>query len=377
MSKNDGRLPVCRSVFFILKSFVMKSQAFKYAVGIDISKSDFHVCLSVIDNLQKVTIKASRSFTNDSRGFQGLANWVKSHHKQSELPLVYLMEATGVYYENLAWFLHHLGCHITVILPKKAKHYFKGIGLKSKNDKIDARGLAQMAAEQNLDAWTPISPQIEQLRALTRHHQVFQEQKTICNNQIHAIEHSHYQDELILNDLREVVNLIDQKLKAIKKKIDKVVEEDAFLKEKFSLVLPIKGVGLLTIATIVAETNGFEFFENQRQLTSYAGYDVTERQSGKYAGKQTISKQGNARIRKVLCMPAFNVVRFQEKPFANLFERVYQRTNLKMKAYVAVQRKILVLIYALWKKNEIYDPNKVASTSEATLDEVAKPLLLQ
>ena len=62
-------------------------------------------------------------------------------------------------------------------------------------------------------------------------------------------------------------------------------------------------------------------------------------------------------------MPAFNVVRLQQTSFKNLFERIYQRTNLKMKGYVAVQRKILVLIFALWKKNEKYDPNKVAPTS--------------
>ena len=66
---------------------------------------------------------------------------------------------------------------MSVILPKKAKHYFKSLGLKSKNDKIDARGLAQMAAQQNLDTWKPISPQIQELRALTRYYNTLQEQK--------------------------------------------------------------------------------------------------------------------------------------------------------------------------------------------------------
>ena len=154
----------------------MNNPLLKYAVGIDVSKDEFDAggvppCLSVIDTSQKVTIKATRSFTNGSKGSQGLAQWVKSHHKQADLPIVYLMEATGVYYEHLAFFLHHLECHVTVILPKKSKHYFKGIGLKSKNDKIDARGLAQMAAEQHLDSWKPISPQIQELRALTRYNQ--------------------------------------------------------------------------------------------------------------------------------------------------------------------------------------------------------------
>jgi transposase len=69
----------------------------KYAVGIDVSKDSFHVCLSVIDTLQKVTIKASRSFSNQSKGFQELAHWVKNHRKEEDIPLVYLMEATGTH----------------------------------------------------------------------------------------------------------------------------------------------------------------------------------------------------------------------------------------------------------------------------------------
>lgn len=185
------------------------------------------------------------------------------------------------------------------------------------------------------------------MRALTRHYQTLQEQKTVFNNQIHAIEHSHHQDKLVLKDLGELVKLINEKLYAIKKPIAKVVEDDPFLKEKFALITLIQGVGLLTVETIVAETNAFEFFENERQLTSYSDYDVTERKSGKFVGQRRISKQGNSRIRKILCMPTFNVVRFQQKPFTALFERVYERTNLKMKGYVAVQRKILVLIFAL------------------------------
>jgi len=44
------------------------------------------------------------------------------------------------------------------------------------------------------------------------------------------------------------------------------------------------------------------------------------------------------------------------KPF---FERILARHNQKMKAYVAVQRKLLILIYTLWKKNEEYNPDQL------------------
>ncbi len=52
-------------------------------------------------------------------------------------------------------------------------------------------------------------------------------------------------------------------------------------------------------------------------------------------------------------MPAFNMIRFDVGNFKPFFERILARHNQKMKAYVAVQKKLLVLIYTIWKKNEV------------------------
>ena len=108
---------------------------------------------------------------------------------------------------------------------------------------------------------------------------------------------------------------------------------------------------------IVAETNGFAAFENVAQLVSYAGYDVVENQSGKRSGKTKISKKGNHRIRRCLHFPAFNMITYDVAPFKNLYERVYEKSKIKMKAYTAVQKKLLAFIYILWKKDEAFDPN--------------------
>lgn len=83
----------------------------------------------------------------------------------------------------------------------------------------------------------------------------------------------------------------------------------------------MKGVGIMTVATLLAETNGFLLFKNAPQLVSYCGYDVIENQSGKHKGKTRISKKGNRHIRRILHMPAFNVIRYKVATFAQLFER--------------------------------------------------------
>ena len=152
-------------------------------------------------------------------------------------------------------------------------------------------------------------------------------------------------------------------LKFIKEHVNSSEE----VKQKVDNICLVKGIGLLTVATIIGETNGFEMFENIRQLVSYSGYDVVENQSGKHFGKTKISKKGNAHIRRILHMPSFTVVRYDQKPFADLFERVYERTNIKMKGYVAVQKKMLIYIYTLWKNNQPYQPrvNNISGNDES------------
>jgi transposase len=112
----------------------------------------------------------------------------------------------------------------------------------------------------------------------------------------------------------------------------------------------------LSFAVIAAETNGFILFDNAASLVSYAGYDVVENQSGKHTGRTRISKKGNSRIRRILHMPSLCAIRDDQPQFKNLYERVYERTKIKMKGYVAVQKKLLVMMYYLWKKNEQYNP---------------------
>ena len=121
-------------------------------------------------------------------------------------------------------------------------------------------------------------------------------------------------------------------------------------------VCTIKGVGVITAASVIAETNGFALFKNKAQLVSYAGYDVVENQSGSSLnGKTRISKKGNSHIRRCLHFPALVAIKHNIR-FKNLYDRVFENTKIKMKGAVAVQRKLLVLIYTLYRKNQPFDP---------------------
>ncbi len=261
-----------------------------------------------------------------------------------------------VYHEALAWFLHSKERPVSILLPNKAKSFLKANGAKSKNDSIDARGLAQIGAEKKLDLWIPPSKQLYALRAYTRQYQSVMEMHTSMCNQLHSIQHGQFQDKAIIKQLQRTIKLFEKQLKEMEGIMTKVIKADPVLNQHYQNISAIKGIGLISFAVIAAETNGFILFENAASLVSYAGYDVVENQSGRHTGRTKISKKGNSRIRRILHMPALCAVRDDQPQFKALFERVYDRTKIKMKGYVAVQKKLLVMIYYLWKKNERYDP---------------------
>ena len=49
--------------------------------------------------------------------------------------------------------------------------------------------------------------------------------------------------------------------------------------ERVEKLMPVKGVKLMTVATIVAETQSFEHFKKPKQVINHAGYDVLQRKS--------------------------------------------------------------------------------------------------
>lgn len=329
----------------------------KYSVGLDVSSKKIDGSICVIDKNQQVQFKSKITFNNTVSGFENLDSWITKWHKDMDLPLVVCMEATGVYHENCALYLFEKGYKLSIVLPNKAKKYLECLGLKSKNDSIDARGLAQMGAEQCLSLWQPLGRYYYELRHYTRQHQNIQELKTVISNQIHALEHSMYRSDLLIDQLKSTLVLFNSQLKELDKKIKLHLKSDIVVYQKCLNILAMKGLGYLTIATLIAETNGFELFENYKQLVSYAGYDIVEAQSGTRVGKTKISKKGNSRIRRALHMPSLVVITSKEKPFLDLYNRTFEKHAIKMKSYVAVQKKLLVMVYHLWKKNERYDPD--------------------
>lgn len=328
----------------------------KQSVGIDIAKLTFTACVCIKYSDQSEKNSEGREFKNSKTGFNQLVKWVaKLTDKNAKV--FYAMEATGIYYEPLAYHLHKLHKPVAVILPNKVAYFAKSLNIKDKTDDVDARTIALMSCERKLSEWAPPSPVFKKLRAVTRLHKSLLHDKTQNTNRLKQLECGFEPVKLTLRMLKSNIKTLDKQLKQLELTMEEILKSDVLIWAKVKNLLTIKGIGLKTIAIVLAETQGFALFENQRQLISFCGYDVVRKQSGtSIKGKSRISKKGNSHIRAAMFFPAISASSCNPK-MKQIYTRINKKHSTKSIGLVALQRRLLVLMYALWKTNSPYLEN--------------------
>jgi len=328
----------------------------KQTVGIDISFKTFDARYGTIDNKQNTIISQAKSFNNSPAGFNLLLRWLKTVILAQNIPLFFVMEATGIYYELLAHFLFEHGFLVAVILPNKIRNYAKSLESKSKTDPIDAAVITRFGLERQLSLWSPPSQTIKTLRDLCREYQALKTISTEIKNQCHALKYSFKPYRESLKRKLQLLCFLKRQIALIQKEISALVKSDPQLTQHLINIKTVKGLGDITILTVLAETRCFQLVSNQKQLTSYAGLDIVFNDSGMKKGKSSISKKGNKFVRKALFMPALSACRANPH-LKSFYQRLLEKGKNKKLAIIAVARKLLLLIYTLWKSNSVFVPN--------------------
>lgn len=326
----------------------------RQVLGIDVAQKELVTCLGKLDEDLEVNLYAHKTFSNTAKGFELLVQWVKKQTDQG-VAVRYVMEATGVYHESLAYFLRNKDLEVSIVLPNKISNYARSLTVKTVTDKTASEAIAQFGLERKLDSWEKPSPTYKKIKQLTREREQLIKERTMVKNQLHAEQAEAEPNKTSVSRIKKRIEFLSKQEKEILLEITALVKSDEKTSSVVDLLCSLPGVGPLTAAIIVAETNGFELIRNKRQLTSYAGLDVKEKQSGtSVKGKPKISKKGNRFLRKALHLPALAAIRHDER-FKAIFVRLVSKHGIKMKAAVAVQRKLLEMMYTLFKTNEKYD----------------------
>jgi transposase len=118
-------------------------------------------------------------------------------------------------------------------------------------------------------------------------------------------------------------------------------------------LLSIKGLGTVSVAGLIGEVGDFSKFSTQSEIMKLAGLDLYEISSGRRKGQRRISKRGRSLLRKILFYAAIQMIR-KNGIMYDYYTRLTGRGMEKMRALIAVSRKLLRIIHAILRDNRDY-----------------------
>jgi transposase len=320
-------------------------------IGIDVSKETFDLALikdsEVHQTIQKV-------FKNNAEGFKNFLSWLKKEKIDFESTL-FCIEHTGYYSRPITKFI--ISRHGNLWMEMSLK-IIRSLGIqRGKNDKIDAKRIAQFAHrnQQDFAQYNPPRLIIEKLKTL-----LMLRQKLISNrtsilvpiNELKFIDEQAGKEALKVASI--TVNAIERNLRLIENRIDKLIASDKELSHKYDLVTSVPGIGKITFCHLAYFTNEFKNYSEAKQLACYCGVVPFEYTSGKSVkGKPKVHNMANKHLKKLLHTAALCAVTYYPE-FKDYYTRKVNENKSKMLVLNNVRNKLIIRVAAVIKSNVPY-----------------------
>lgn len=161
--------------------------------------------------------------------------------------------------------------------------------------------------------------------------------------------------EAVRPSIQAVLDTLEAQIKVLTKTIRAHLKQHPQLNDKAKLLDSIPAVGEATIRVILAEMPNTAL-KSVRSADAFSGLAPRLHESGTTKKPARLSKQGSARVRKALYMPA--VVAIRHNPVIKVFyERMLHNGLTKKQAVCACMRKLLHLIVGVLKSRKPFDPS--------------------
>ncbi|PQB06418.1 IS110 family transposase [Polaribacter filamentus] len=270
-----------------------------------------------------------------------------------------VMEATGYYHYQLAYYLQENSVVLSVENPLSVKRFIQMKLSKIKTDKSDSKLICEYAKQVDLKLWQGNSKHQLECLQMTRLLSVYTKQSTMLKNKLHG-------EAVLGQPSKLVVTSLKRSLRQLKKEIDTIEEKLLLLvnevhKDILTRLKSIPGIGKKTSLMLVVLTDGFDRFKSGSELCSYAGLTPIIRQSGSSVnGRARISKIGNQKLRNLLFMCSFNACKYN-KGCKAIYDRIVAKGKRKKLALIAVCNKLLKQAFAIAKSGLIYDDTYIST----------------
>ena len=320
-------------------------------IGIDVSKTKLD-CLWIRD-LQAMKIKGKVQ-ANTPAGHQALLAWAMKQTGEDVSGLHFVMEATGVYHETLAYALHDAGAQVSVVNPARVRDFARSLGAQTKTDKRDSVAIARYGMTQSPRLWVPEPVEVRQLKALIARCDAI---KQDIQRELNRLEKATASDAS--EEVRASIETVRSQLEAEKARLESLIEDHIDnhpdLKNDQVLLESIPGVGPVISQHMVAIIRS-RSFKQAPQCAAFLGLIPVERQSGTSVySPPRLSKHGDGRVRAKLYMAAVVATRYNPD-IRRHYQRLLKKGKSKMSAIGAAMRKLVHICFGVLKHQTPYQP---------------------
>ena len=320
-------------------------------VGIDVSKE--HLDITLMQSLKVC------EHTRIENNVNAIKAYINKHAKGYDFSqALFCLEATGLYMNPLLSVLSLNSWATWVENPVEIK---RSLGLRrGKNDKVDAARIAEYATRFSDKArlYRPKDELMSQLQSLDnlreqlvesrkRLKTTYQENERFMFSSSFAVYKQH--SEPILESLTKEIQLIE-------KQMQEFLAQDADLKAMYEITCSVVGVGKITAMAVLIVTEGFQRFKQGNKFACHCGVVPFENSSGKFKGRERVSRMANKRLKKLLHMCALSAIS-QQGELRDYYLRKLEENKPKMSILNAVRNKIIQRIFACIRKGEMYQKN--------------------
>ena len=315
----------------------------KLCCGIDVSHTTLDICYQ--NNLGELF---QLQVGNNNKGFATIMEHTGINYH-------FVMEATGVYYIRLAFFLHQQGCKLSVVNALSIKRYIQMHLERNKTDKKDAAWICRYAMEQSPPYWEMPDSAYFESKQLYNTIREYTEQIKRFNNQLHSLGLLPVPSKDTIKSLQKMKKHLEKEIAILELKLETMLQQ--WQPAQLKSISSVKGNGKRATAMLIVYTQGFKNTHSHRQLISFAGLSPTQYSSGSsIQGKPRIYKRGGKSLRDVLYMCSMNAIK-TNTACKTLYERLRANGKTGKQGLIAVCNKLLKQAFAVVKNNSIYQSN--------------------
>ena len=136
-----------------------------------------------------------------------------------------------------------------------------------------------------------------------------------------------------------------------------LVELYQHVNEQDSLLTTIKGISKETAIVLEAYIGDVSRFDDAKKLVAFFGMNPVVDRSGQSVQRVSyLEKKGSGIVRHKLFMAVLQIIRLKESPIYEYYARLVASGKPKLVAIAAAMRKLVVIIYAMLKNQQPFDP---------------------